>query len=120
MNKQKLWIRRSINGKCAGCNEKLKMIFKDNLCTECKNTHPDTELIQSFLKNYYDNLTNNFYELPNTTELWIKIDEEYTFKVLYKDDYWHECIVQKGEPEVFIKMDEDQKAPFMYHGLAAL
>ena len=39
--------------------------------------------------------TNNFDELPDIEELWIKLDSDYTLKVYYEDDKWYECIVKK-------------------------
>jgi len=66
--------------------------------------------------------TNNFDSLPNTKELWVKAGD-YTFKVIYKDEAWYECIQKRDGAEIFFKCGEDGTvAEYLYllHALAVL
>lgn len=63
--------------------------------------------------------TNNFRELPNTRELWIKIGE-YKLKVLYKEEKWFECIQIESHPEIFFECSEDMQNVYTNHALDAL
>ena len=69
-------------------------------------------------QNNKEEKTNNFDELPDTEELWIRIDD-YTLKVFFKDNYWWECIKIDDKPEIFFKVEDDMQPIYLSHCINA-
>lgn len=62
--------------------------------------------------------TSNFDEVSQSKELWIQIDDDIRFIVMFKEGFWYEGIRYKNRPEVLVKIEEDMETIYLSNAIS--